>query len=163
MDLSEEQETCETILSRHGGKMLIIRGYLMWKHSCVRGTKSPKPTYYWCCERRQTLSCKGRATTRLSDAGKHVLIKFSEHNHSPSGHNAVNVSKTLKEIKSQIKNTNDLYVQVNQSFISSVPSELSQSMPFEVNVRQKITEIPSSERTIVKKQVIISLDSNCIF
>ncbi len=44
--------------------------------------KTRENTYTWCCEKRKSENCKGRATTNFSN-GLHYLKKFNDHNHSP--------------------------------------------------------------------------------
>ena len=52
---------CELILTNRGQTKINVDGYLMVKD------KNRSNSYYWCCERRDTLKCNGRATTRLID------------------------------------------------------------------------------------------------
>ncbi|CAI2173327.1 18011_t:CDS:1, partial [Funneliformis geosporum] len=41
-----------------------------------------KNTYYWCCEKKKSEKCKGRAITILND-GSHYFQKYSNHTHAP--------------------------------------------------------------------------------
>ena len=63
---------------------LIARGYILVKD------KSINNKYYWYCELKETLICKGKAITILENE-EHILIKFIEHNHALEA-SRVNVS-----------------------------------------------------------------------
>lgn len=145
MELSKVGETFETVPTRRGRDKFIIRGYLMGKN------KSIKTTYYWWCREGKWPSCKGRAVTRLTDTGKHVLLKVVDHNHPPNAPNKIKL------------HTNNSSTQ--QSRISSVPSKLTPSLPSKGTIRPQITEIRRSQRRsgirIVKKEVLFYFTFFC--
>ena len=100
-------EDCEIIFPQKVKNKINVRGYLMVKD------KSRNDSYYWCCEFRKSDNCKGRAVTKLVN-GKHSLIKFVEHNHSPCA-SAASVAKIVHEVKMQAKSTRDRPRQIIQS------------------------------------------------
>ena len=102
--MEETEEICELVPSQKGCNKLNAQGYLMVKE------KSLDDRYYWCCESRKLLDCKGRAITIFSN-GQHILRKFVDHNHSPNA-SAADVSKIIGEVKSQAKNTKDAPCQI---------------------------------------------------
>lgn len=70
-------EICEKVSSDRGQTKINARGYLMVKD------KSRDDLFYWCCERRKSNNCKGRASTILV-GNEHHLTKFVENNHTPA-------------------------------------------------------------------------------
>ncbi|CAG8770692.1 1968_t:CDS:1, partial [Dentiscutata heterogama] len=61
------KEICGTVPSQKGNDKLNLHGYLMVKER-NRGSR-----YYWCCEKRKSKGCGGRAVTVLKN-GVHYLI-----------------------------------------------------------------------------------------
>ncbi|KHJ39923.1 hypothetical protein D918_10030, partial [Trichuris suis] len=93
-------------------------------------------SYYWCCEGRKSLFCKGRAISQLSN-GHHVLKKFTDHNRSPSV-NAINVSKAMHEVKRQARESQNLPCQIIQHCTTSVPLHVAADLPSNEAMRQRI-------------------------
>ena len=48
-------EVCKLVPSQKGNNKINVRGYLMVKE------RTRKNKYYWCCEKRKSEGCKGRA------------------------------------------------------------------------------------------------------
>uniref|UniRef100_A0A1B0DMJ0 MULE transposase domain-containing protein n=1 Tax=Phlebotomus papatasi TaxID=29031 RepID=A0A1B0DMJ0_PHLPP len=69
-------EYCESVLSQKGRIKINVRGYLMVKEKCVQDI------VYWCCEKKKSFDCKGRASTTMCD-GRYRLLRSAEHNHAP--------------------------------------------------------------------------------
>ena len=67
---------CEIVISQKGNDKINVCGYLLVKEQVWNDT------YYLGCEKKCTLSCKGRVITRFSN-GLHYLQKHTKHNHSP--------------------------------------------------------------------------------
>ena len=70
------REVCTLANSIRNQPKLIARGYLLIKD------KNSNNRYYWRCELKETLNCKGRAVILLEN-DEHILKKFSDHNHAP--------------------------------------------------------------------------------
>jgi len=98
---------CELILTNHSQTKINVDGYLMVKD------KNRSNSYYWCCERRDTLKCNGRATTRLID-GQHYLRNTSDHNHAAEA-SRVSVIRTVNTLKERAGETNEPPVQIIQN------------------------------------------------
>ena len=94
-----QQEVCNLVNSIRGQPKLIARGYLLVKD------KSSGQRYYWRCEFKDTLSCKGRAITDLENE-EHILKRFNEHNHAPDASRS-EVIQTLNNIKEEASNNNN--------------------------------------------------------
>jgi hypothetical protein len=67
-------EICELVPSQKGNDKLNAHGFLMVKE------RNQANKYTWCCEKRKSERCKGRATTILEN-GLHFLMYFSAHSH----------------------------------------------------------------------------------
>lgn len=74
--MNEMNEICETVTSQKGKVKLNVHGYLLVKERSVENT------YYWCCEKKKSENCTGRAITVYSN-GSHFLKKTAKHKHSP--------------------------------------------------------------------------------
>ena len=61
-------EICEIIPSQKGNNKINIRGYLMVKD------KEREGKFYWCCEKRKSNSCNGRAVTILLNNQFYLII-----------------------------------------------------------------------------------------
>ncbi|CAG8527845.1 15733_t:CDS:2 [Gigaspora rosea] len=100
---------CEIVPSQKRIDKINVRGFLIVKN------KYRKDTYYWYCEKRKSLECKGRAITKFIN-NLHYLKHFSDHNHSLQASSA-EVAKSIAHIKEQAKETNDQPAQVIQNTI----------------------------------------------
>ncbi|CAG8755434.1 9346_t:CDS:1, partial [Dentiscutata heterogama] len=81
--------------------------------------KSRNNAFYWYCERRDKLSCNGRAMTRLVN-GQHYLRSAKEHNYSAQA-SRVEVVKMIARIKGQAQLTREKPAQVLQTVITDSP------------------------------------------
>jgi hypothetical protein len=105
-------EICEIVTSQKGNNKINVRGYLMVKERNV------KDTYYWCCDRKKAVNCKGRAITKFSN-NSHYLQKFVDHNHSPQASSS-SVAKTVALIKQQAKETRNQPIQIIQDNLVNI-------------------------------------------
>ena len=96
-------EACEVIQSIRGGK-ISVNGFIYVKD------KIDSDSYYWCCGRRKTEDCRGRAVTKILD-GQHIVHKIVEHNHAPDTSAAL-VSKIVEQIKELAKASKNLPCQI---------------------------------------------------
>ncbi|XP_068211799.1 uncharacterized protein [Palaemon carinicauda] len=140
------EEICEIVPSQKGFDKLNAHGYLMVKE------KSLNNRYYWCCESRKLLNCKGRAITIFSN-GQHILKKTVDHNHSPNA-SAANVSKIIGEVKNQAKNTKDAPCQIIQSCTTTANPEIVPCLPSKNALRQKIKRIRQAHHLPESKTII---------
>ena len=92
-------EICEIIPSKKGNNKINVRGYLMVKE------RNRENLFYWCCEKRKSEGCKGRAVTNLCN-NLHYLRNCVDHNHGPQASNA-GVTKITAQIKHQASETRD--------------------------------------------------------
>uniref|UniRef100_A0A5S6QN60 FLYWCH-type domain-containing protein n=1 Tax=Trichuris muris TaxID=70415 RepID=A0A5S6QN60_TRIMR len=136
-------EICESVPSQKGAGKLCVRGYLMVKDKCVGNI------YYWCCERKKSLCCKGRAISKLSD-GHHYLAKFVEHNHSP-WLSAASISMIMDGVKKQARETRDLPCQIIQSCTTSAPLHVAAVLPSNEAIWQRIKRARSAQRPVEPK------------
>src|SRR5271167_3241763 len=67
------REVCGLVNSIRDKPKIIARGYLLIQDKCNDNR------YYWRCESKHVLHCKGRAITELENE-EHILKKFTEHN-----------------------------------------------------------------------------------
>src|SRR5947208_9726550 len=100
-------EVCKLVPSQKGNNKINVRGYLMVKE------QTRKNKYYWCCEKRKSEGCKGRATTILLN-DLHYLDNFVAHNHAPQASNT-NVARAVAEIKKRARETREKPVQIIQN------------------------------------------------
>src|SRR5260364_5012 len=126
-------EICEIVPSPKGMDKINVRGFLMVKD------KYREDTYYWCCEKRKSLECKGRAITKFIN-NLHYLKHFSDHNHSPQASSA-EVAKSIAHIKEQAKETNDQPAQVIQNTIVSITGEIYPYVPSQNALHIRIKRI----------------------
>ncbi|CAG8855267.1 31189_t:CDS:2, partial [Gigaspora margarita] len=100
-------------------------------------------TYYWCCEKRKSLECKGRAITKFIN-NLHYLKQFNDHNHTPQASSA-EVAKSIAHIKELAKETNDQPAQVIQNTIISISEEIYPYVPSQNALRNlDDIDIPNS-------------------
>src|SRR5437763_13191821 len=128
---------CELILTNRGQTKINVDGYLMVKD------KNRSNSYYWCCERRDTLKCNGRATTRLID-GQHYLRNTSDHNHAAEA-SRVGVIRTVNTLKERAGETNEPPVQIIQNVHASSAHEIHPYLPTFDALHQSIKRIRRSE------------------
>src|SRR6266516_4862954 len=105
-------EICEIIPSQKGNDKINVHGYLMVKE------RNREDIFYWCCEKRKSDNCKGRATTILIN-GSHYLRKFNDHHHAPQASSA-EVAKIVDRIKHQAQERTIRPVQIIQQNIISI-------------------------------------------
>ena len=97
-------EACDVIQSIRGGIKISVHGFIYVKDKIVGDT------YYWCCGRRKTEECRGRAVTKILE-GQHIVQKIVEHNQAPDT-SAAPVSKIVEQIKELAKATKNLPCQI---------------------------------------------------
>ena len=93
-------DICETVLSQKGNPKLVVNGYLLVKE------RSKNTLFSWCCEKRKSLKCSGRAQTTFTD-GVHHLRNFTEHNHAP-GATDRDVTISTSKIKTKARDSREL-------------------------------------------------------
>ena len=152
--MDENLETVEIIPSQRGNDKIKVYGYLLVKERVL------KNTYYWCCEKRKSDKCKGRAITIFYD-GSHYLQKHSKHIHAPQASSG-NVAKAIACIKQQALETRDQPMQIIQSNIINVSEETASNLPSQNALRMKIkrirrTEIPPQPKTLDEINVPVAL------
>ena len=69
------REACSLVYFIRDQLKLIVQEYLFVKN------RSRNDKYYWNCELKKSISCKGTAVTVLENE-KHVLKKFTEYSHA---------------------------------------------------------------------------------
>jgi hypothetical protein len=130
-------EICEIVISQKGNDKINVCGYLLVKE------QARNDAYYWSCEKKRTLSCKGRAITRFS-SGLHYLQKHTEHNHSPQATDG-NVANTVARIKQQARETIELPIQIIQRNIANISEDTAPYMPTQNALRAKIKRVRNAE------------------
>jgi len=150
-------EICEIVPSQKGNDKLNVRGYLMVKD------RNRNNVYYWCCERRRTEGCKGRATTTLYNDLQY-LRNFSEHDHAPQAVNT-NIAKAVAEIKKRACETREKPTQIIQANMASISEETRPCMPSRNALRRKIarvrrTKTPPQPQSIEEINIPASLRVN---
>jgi hypothetical protein len=124
---------CEKISSIRNKDKISVNGYLMVKD------KNRENLYYWCCEKRNTLQCKGRAVTELIE-DQHYLKKTSDHNHAPEA-SRINVVKAINMLKRRAQETNDQPVQIIQDIVANSSQEIYPYFPSHGALRQSVKRI----------------------
>jgi hypothetical protein len=158
-----DSNICEVVTSLRGGIKINVNGYLMVKE------KSRNNKYYWSCEQRNALQCKGRATTIL-DEEQHYLQNTSDHNHAPDA-SRFNVIKTINTVKEKARETDDRPSQIVQNTISSTISsqEAYTSLPSNEALRKSIkrirrADLPSEPESIeditIPEDMKVTLDGS---
>ena len=122
------QEVCGLVKSVRGQPKIIVRGYLLVKD------KNRNDKYYWYCEFKNALRCKGRAVIIL-EGEEHVLKKFNDHNHAPEASHA-DVVQTLNTIKDAAFHTHDQPVQIIQNAVTNMPQDSYYYMPSKEALRK---------------------------
>ncbi|CAG8643508.1 5472_t:CDS:2, partial [Dentiscutata heterogama] len=77
-------EICKIVPFQKRMDKINIHSYLMVKD------KYHEDTYYWCCEKKKSLECKGRAITKFINK-LYYLKQFTAYNHSPQASSAKNL------------------------------------------------------------------------
>jgi hypothetical protein len=134
---NNDNEICEIVTSQKGRDKINVHGYLMVKE------KVRNDTYYWCCEKRKTGYCKGRAITKFTN-DSHYLQKCTDHNHSPQATSG-NVANIIARIKQQARETSEQPMQLIQRNIAIIPEEIVPYMPTQNALRARIKRIRSAE------------------
>ena len=124
------REICTLVNSIRNKPKLVAWGYLFVKD------KSSNNKYYWQCEFKETLNCKGRAITLLENE-EHILKKFSDHNHAPEA-SCVSISQTLNTIKEMAVHTQDQPIQIIQNALINMPQDSSYYMSNKEALRKQI-------------------------
>ena len=141
---------CEVVSSNRNKNKINIHGYLMVKD------KNRQTSYYWYCEKRNTLQCSGRATTILTE-DQHYLVKVTEHNHAAEA-SRVEVAKNIKLLKERAQQTNDQTTQVIQSIAAYSLQEVCQCLPSYDALHQTVKRIQcidlSAELTSLESLII---------
>jgi hypothetical protein len=65
-------DICEVIPSIHNKHKINVYGFIMIKD------KNRNYMYYWYCEKRDMLNCKGRATTILTEDQHHLVKPYKK-------------------------------------------------------------------------------------
>lgn len=126
-------EICEVVPSQKGNDKINVRGYLMVKE------RNREDIFYWCCEKRKSENCKGRATTTFIN-GSHYLRKFNDHNHAPQASNA-EVAKVVAQIKLQAQESTDQPAQIIHNNITNTSQEIYPYIPSQNALRMKIKRV----------------------
>jgi len=128
---------CEIVSSNRGQDKINVHGFIMCKN------KNCNNSYYWHCEKRDALQCKGRAVTTFVE-GQHRLKKFTDHNHAAeaSRSNVIRIVNTLKE---RGKETNETPAQIIQTTSAIISHEAHPYLPSRDALRQTINRIRSSD------------------
>jgi hypothetical protein len=126
-------ERVEIIKSQRGHDKIVVHGYLLVKD------KNRNDTFYWSCEQKQTLNCKGRATTNLIGAD-HFLKGFSQHCHAPEASRAL-IAKISHEMKEVARQTNDQPIQIVQNAIARAPQSIRSCLPSKTALRQQVKKV----------------------
>src|SRR6266496_2965182 len=90
-------DICEVVSSIRNKDKINVRGYLMVKD------KKRNNSYYWYCEKRDQLRCRGRATTLFTE-DQYYLVKATEHNYAAEA-SRVKVVKSLNLLKERAQQT----------------------------------------------------------
>ena len=127
----------EIVSSNRGQDKINVHGFIMCKN------KNCNNSYYWHCEKRDALQCKGRAVTTFVE-GQHHLKKFTDHNHAAeaSRFNVIRIVNTLKE---RGKETNETPAQIIQTTSAIISHEAHPYLPSRDALRQTINRIRSSD------------------
>ncbi|CAG8841428.1 5224_t:CDS:1 [Gigaspora margarita] len=115
------EEICEIVPSQKGMNKINVCGYLIVKEWVQENM------YYWCCEKRKSNECKGRATTAFVN-NLHYLKKFNDHNYVPQASSA-EVARSIASIRDRANETNDQPAQIIQNTIVNIPKEIYPYVP----------------------------------
>ncbi|GBB96719.1 hypothetical protein RclHR1_28100001 [Rhizophagus clarus] len=129
-------EICEVVPSQKGNNKINVRGYLMVKE------RNREDIFYWCCEKRKSDNCKGRATTTLVN-GSHYLRKFNDHSHAPQASDA-EVAKVVAQIKLQAQESTDQPAQIIHNNLTKTSEEIYPYIPSQNALRMKIKRVRSA-------------------
>src|SRR5215213_6266344 len=121
---------CEIVSSIRGQDKINIHGFIMCKN------KNCNDSYYWHCEKRDALQCKGRAVTTFV-GGQHRLQKVTDHNHAAEA-SRFNVIRTVNTLKERGKETNEPPAQIIQTTTASISHEAYLYLPSRDALRQTI-------------------------
>ncbi|PKY26979.1 hypothetical protein RhiirB3_442502, partial [Rhizophagus irregularis] len=121
-------DICEIIPSIRNKHKINVHGFIMVKD------KNRNYMYYWYCEKRDMLNCKGRATTILTE-DQHHLVKATDHNHAAEA-NRVKVIKAIKLLKERSQQSNNNPVQVIQSIVAGTSQDAYPYLPSRDALRQ---------------------------
>ncbi|GBC43031.1 uncharacterized protein LOC112591534 [Rhizophagus irregularis DAOM 181602=DAOM 197198] len=130
-------EVCDIVPSNKGNNKINVRGYLMVKE------RNRETIFYWCCAKRKSEGCKGRAVTTLCN-NLHYLRSCTDHNHAPQASDA-GVAKLTAQIKRQASETRDKPAKIIQDNIISIPEEIHPYIPSPNALRRTISRVRKSE------------------
>ncbi|POG75212.1 hypothetical protein GLOIN_2v1770416, partial [Rhizophagus irregularis DAOM 181602=DAOM 197198] len=130
-------EVCDIVPSNKGNNKINVRGYLMVKE------RNREAIFYWCCAKRKSEGCKGRAVTTLCN-NLHYLRSCTDHNHAPQASDA-GVAKLTAQIKRQASETRDKPAKIIQDNIISIPEEIHPYIPSPNALRRTISRVRKSE------------------
>ena len=128
---------CEIISSNRGKDKINVHGFIMCKD------KNNNNSYYWRCEKRDALQCKGRAVTKFVE-GQHRLQKVTDHNHAAEA-SRFNVIRTVNTLKERGIETNEPPAQIIQTTTASISHEAYLYLPSRDALRQTINRVRSSD------------------
>lgn len=128
---------CEIVSTTRGQDKINVNGYLLVKD------KSRNNTFYWCCEKRKTMRCNGRATTRLVD-GEHHLRSTSDHNHAAEA-SRINVIRSVNTVKERARETSERPAQIIQTVAANSSREIHPYFPSRDALSQTVKRIRRSE------------------
>ena len=126
-------DICEVVSSIRNKNKINVHGYLMVKD------KNRGQLYYWYCEKRDILNCKGRATTLFAE-DQHQLVKTSEHNHAAEA-SRIKVVKNINLLKERALQTNEQPAQVIQTIVAGTSQEVYPYFPSHDALRQTVKRV----------------------
>ncbi|CAG8793702.1 30597_t:CDS:1, partial [Gigaspora margarita] len=124
---------CEVVPSIRGRDKINVYGFLMYKD------KSRRNTFYWYCEKKDILSCNGRAVTRLIN-NQHYLRHMSDHNHGASASRS-EVARVIGRIREQACQTSESPAQIMQTAITNSSQNIYPYLPLYNAIRQTIQRV----------------------
>ena len=126
-------DICKVVSSIQNKDKINVCGYLIIKD------KKRNNSYYWYCEKRDQLRCRGRATTLFTE-DQHYLVKATEHNHAAEA-SRVKVVKSLNLLKERAQQTTEQPVQVIQRVVAGSSQEICPYLPSRDALRQTVKRV----------------------
>jgi len=115
-------ENCELIASQKGKDKLNVHGYLFLQN------QNRKNKFYWRCDQRISIGCKGTAQTIFVDGQHHLYGQNNNHNHAPEASKS-KIAKIISTLKQKAGTSRDKPAQIIQSIYTSMDINNAQSMP----------------------------------
>jgi len=128
---------CELVSTTRGQAKINVNGYLLVKD------KNRNNSFYWCCEKRGTMYCNGRAVTRLVN-GQHHLQKTTDHNHGAEA-SRLAVIKAVNTVKKRARETSEPPAQIVQTVTASTSREIHPYLPSCNALCQSVKRLRRSE------------------